>query len=97
MIAQKKVEIVINKPYLKKILEFLQNEGVKGYTVIEDALGLGERGLMRGDEITDTFKNSYIFTVCDEETASRIAQGIVPYLKKYGGVCLIYDVLYVKH
>ncbi|WP_448583811.1 P-II family nitrogen regulator [Thermocrinis sp.] len=97
MIAQKKVEIVINKPYLKKILEFLEKQGVKGYTVIEDALGLGERGLMRGDEITDTFKNSYIFTVCDEETANRIAKDIVPYLKKYGGVCIISDVLYVVH
>ncbi|WP_333785315.1 P-II family nitrogen regulator [Thermocrinis sp.] len=97
MIAQKKVEIVINKTYLRKILEFLEQQGVKGYTVIEDALGLGERGLMRGDEITDTFKNSYVFTVCDEETANRLAHGIVPYLKKYGGVCFISDVLYVVH
>ena len=97
MIAQKKVEIVVNKPYLKKILEFLESKGVKGYTVIEDALGLGERGLMRGDEITDTFKNSYIFTVCEENIAEEIAKDIVPYLKKYGGVCLISDVLYVKH
>ncbi|WP_448588292.1 P-II family nitrogen regulator [Thermocrinis sp.] len=97
MISQKKVEIVVNKPYLKKILEFLEEKGVKGYTVIEDALGLGERGLMRGDELTDTFKNSYIFTVCDEETAKVIAEGIVPYLKRFGGVCLISDVLYVKH
>jgi hypothetical protein len=47
---------------------------------------------MGGDEITDTFKNSYIFTVCDEETAKKIEDGIIPLLKKYGGICVISDV-----
>ncbi len=96
MIATKKVEIVVNKPYRWRVVEFLEAQGVKGYTVIEDALGLGERGLMRGDEVTDTFKNSYMFTVCDDETAKRVAEGIVPYLKKYGGICVIADVLSVR-
>jgi nitrogen regulatory protein PII len=92
MTPRRKVEIVVNRPYLEKILEFLEKVGVKGYTVIEDVKGLGDKGFMGGDEITDTFKNSYIFTVCDEETAKKIEDGIIPLLKKYGGICVISDV-----
>lgn len=97
MKAMKKVEIVVNKPYLPRILELLESMQVPGYTVIENALGLGERGLMRGDELTDTFKNSYVFTVCPPELARELAERLRPILRKYGGICLVSDVLYLIH
>lgn len=97
MEKMKKVEIVIDSVHLNRILELLQSLGVSGYTVIRDALGMGERGIMAGDELTDVFKNSYIFTVCTEETANKIVEQIRPMLKRFGGVCLVSDVLWVKH
>lgn len=97
MVSMKKIEIIINKPFLKKVLSFLEGEGVKGYTVIEDVIGMGERGLMSGDEVTDTLKNSYIILICDVETSKKVTQNIVPYLKRYGGICVVSDVLYVEH
>jgi nitrogen regulatory protein PII len=97
MEKMKKVEIVIDSVYLGKILELLQDSGVSGYTVIRDALGMGKRGLMAGDELTDVFKNSYILTVCTEKMANSIIERIRPMLKKFGGVCLVSDVLWVKH
>lgn len=65
--------------------------------MIKDVLGKGERGLMSGDELTDTFKNSYIFTVCDEEKALKIVQDIRPLLKRFGGVCIVSDVMWLIH
>ncbi|RMH07679.1 MAG: transcriptional regulator [Aquificota bacterium] len=97
MEKMKKVEIVVDSVHLGKMLELLQGSGVSGYTVIRDALGMGERGLMAGDELTDVFKNSYIFTVCTEEVANKVVERIRPMLKKFGGVCLVSDVLWVKH
>ncbi len=97
MEAMKKVEIVVDSVFLNRVLEILGRAGVSGYTVIKDALGKGERGIMAGDELTDVFKNSYIFTVCTEETVNKIVQELRPLLKKAGGVCLVSDVLWLTH
>lgn len=97
MEVKKKVEVVIDSYHLEKIIELFDKNGIGGYTVIKDVLGKGERGLMSGDELTDAFKNSYIFTVCDEETALKIVQDIRPLLKRFGGVCIISDVMWVIH
>ncbi len=97
MKPMKKVEVVIDSIYLSRVLEVLEKTGVSGYTVIRDALGKGERGMMAGDELTDVFKNSYVFTVCSEEIAHKIAESLRPLLKKVGGVCLISDVLWLTH
>ncbi len=88
----KKVEIVVDSLHLDKILSILEKQGVSGYTVIKDVMGKGSRGLMRGDELTDVFKNSYVFTICDNELAMKIANDISPLLKKYGGICIISEV-----
>lgn len=88
----KKVEIVVDTLHLNKILELLEREGVSGYTVIKDVLGKGESGIRAGDELTDVFKNSYLFTICSDEMAQNIAQKIEPLLRKYGGICVISDV-----
>lgn len=97
MEVKKKVEVVIDSYHLEKVIEVFDKNGIGGYTVIKDVLGKGERGLMSGDELTDTFKNSYIFTVCDEEKALKIVQDIRPLLKRFGGVCIVSDVMWLIH
>ncbi|MEN3028719.1 MAG: transcriptional regulator [Aquificaceae bacterium] len=97
MKSMKKVEVVVDSVYLSRALEILERSGVSGYTVIRDVLGKGERGLMSGDELTDVFKNSYLFTVCEESIALKIVEEIRPLLKKVGGVCLLSDVVWVPH
>lgn len=97
MEVKKKIEVVIDSYHLEKVIEVFDKNGIGGYTVIKDVLGKGERGLMSGDELTDAFKNSYIFTVCDEEKALKIVQDIRPLLKRFGGVCILSDVMWVIH
>lgn len=97
MEARKKIEVVIDSYHLDKVLEVFDKNGIGGYTVIKDVLGKGERGLMSGDELTDTFKNSYVFTACDENTAVNVANQLRPILKRYGGVCIVSDVMWVVH
>lgn len=88
----KKVEVVTDSLHARRILELFEREGVTGYTVIRDAIGKGERGIMTADELTDVFKNSYIFTVCSDDVAEKIADKIEQLLERYGGICIISDV-----
>lgn len=97
MEARKKIEVVIDSYHLDKVLEVFDKNGVEGYTIIRDVLGKGERGLMSADELTDALKNSYVFTACDENTAMNVVNQLRPILKRYGGVCLISDVLWLLH
>jgi nitrogen regulatory protein PII len=95
--AVKRVEIVIDTLEAPKILRLLSNIGVSGYSVVKDVTGKGGRGTRAGDELTDVFKNSYILIACSPDESSRIADAILPTLKRFGGICLISDALVVKH
>lgn len=97
MKPMKKIEIIINSTYLSKIIEVLEKTGSTGYTVIKDIVGKGERGIMRGDEITDVFKNNYVFTICPPEIASKVIENLKPVLKSFGGVCITSDVIWLKY
>ncbi len=88
----KKLDVVIDHLHLNKLTEVLEKEGITGYTIIKDAIGKGERGIMAGDELTDVFKNSYLFTVGEDELIERILPKLEQLLKKYGGICIVSDV-----
>ncbi len=97
MKKMKKIEVVINTLYLEHITNLLDKKGFSGYTVVKDVYGKGERGFMVGDEVTDVFKNSYLFTVCEEDKISYIIEDLRKILKKHGGICLISDVEWITH
>lgn len=93
----KKIEIVADLLELPKIIEKLDEVGITDYTIIKDVTGKGERGIRDGDELTDVFKNCYVLTACEPEQVDRVVETIRPLLKRYGGICLISDALWVTH
>lgn len=97
MTPMNKVEIVTDLLELATISSALEDLGVSGYTIVRDVTGYGGRGRRSGDEITGVFQNSYVMTVCTPEIAQRIVEMIRPILKRYGGIALVSDCLWVKH
>lgn len=97
MQAAKKVEIICDTVEVKNVVEILEGIGVTGYTIIRDVVGKGGRGIRRGDDLTDVFKNSMILTVCNAEQIPEVVDAIRPILKKFGGICLISDTHFVIH
>lgn len=97
MQAAKKVEIICDSVEVNNLIKILESAGVTGYTIIRDVIGKGERGIRRGDGLTDVFKNSMIITVCDAGQIPAIVESIRPVLKRFGGVCLVSDANYVIH
>lgn len=98
MQAIKKVEIIIECMVLPQLLEVLKKEDIAvGYTVIKEAFGAGGRGEMAGDGLSGEFTNSYLLIACSEDEANRIVEIVRPMLKRFGGVCLVSDAMWVKH
>ncbi len=97
MQAAKRVEIICDSVEVKNVVKLLEAIGVSGYTIIRDVVGKGERGVRRGDDLTDVFKNSMILTVCDAEQIPEVVDTIRPILKRFGGICLISDTHFVIH
>jgi nitrogen regulatory protein PII len=88
-----KVEIIIDSVEVENVAKLLDEIGVTGYSIINDVVGKGSRGVRSGYGLTDLFKNSYIMVVCDEKEMHRIVEAIRPIVKKFGGICIVSDVI----
>jgi nitrogen regulatory protein PII len=91
----KRIEIVIEEIELENVVEELDRIGVVGYTIVPRAGGRGERGVRY--ESLQGLGNVLMTIACDEPQAARVIEVIRPILKRYGGVCLVSDALWVIH
>lgn len=93
MKAMKKVELVIEAVYMNRLLKLFEKHNIKGYTLIKDVEGRGGHGYRSNDDVTDICTNDYIFTVCEEEQFAKMEHDIRMFLEKYGGKCMLSDVM----
>lgn len=93
----KRVEIVTDSLEMHEVIEQVNRLGISGYTLINEVLGKGERGLQSGDELTGVFKNSLLLVACEAEKIPGLVEAIRPMLKKRGGICLVSDAQWVVH
>lgn len=91
----KRIEIVIEEIELDNVIEELDRIGVVGYTIVPRAGGRGERGVRY--ESVQGLSNVLLTIACSEEQAAKVIEAIRPILKRYGGVCLVSDALWVIH
>lgn len=91
LISMKRIEIVIEEEALGELLELLRSGGVRGYTFIKQAGGLGSRGERRPDDMALEEKNAVVILACEEKQAERLVMALRPKLKGFGGMCLISD------
>ena len=91
LIPLKRIEIVIDEEALGKLLGLLRTAGVRGYTTIKQAGGLGSRGERRPEDYALEEKNAVVILACEEKQAERIIMTIRPRLKEFGGMCLVSD------
>lgn len=97
MVAVKKIELVIDSLETKRVAEILDRLGVSGYTIINNVVGKGERGIRSADELTDVFSNSYMIIACKEDEVQKVVDELRPLLKRFGGVGLVSDAQWMVH
>jgi nitrogen regulatory protein PII len=91
LISMKRVEIVIDEEALGDLVGLLRSAGVRGYTFIKHAGGLGSRGERHPDDYGLEEKNAVVILACEEKQAERVIMALRPKLKDFGGMCLVSD------
>ncbi len=97
MKACKRVEIIIDEPLLRRVVDLLTDVNAPGYTIFHNVTGAGDRGRRRGDELTGVFNNCCVLIACDAQMAETIIEGIRPILQRSGGACLVSDAFWIRH
>ncbi len=95
-IAMKRLEIVIGKDKFSRIASLLSKTEVHGYTVINQAGGLGNRGVIDSNDITLRNGNVVVILACQEEKAKKVLAEMQLIMKELGGMCLISDCLWLE-
>jgi hypothetical protein len=96
MQALKKVEIVLSQAEFPK-LERLAERFALHYTVYHHATGLGDRGPRADDDVTGVFANVCFMTAIEPERLPALVEAVRPLLSVSGGLCLVSDVVGVRH
>ncbi len=90
----KRIEMVLNQDVIEEIAQKLDTLGVSGYTVIREVLGRGERGLRSGVSL-GVFQYHLLLLACEDVQVEPITEMVRPYLKRFGGMCLVSDAQWV--
>jgi len=90
-IAMKRIEIVIDEEKLEELIALFNEVGVRGYTFIKQAGGLGSRGTRRPDDLFFEQTNAMLILACEGKQAERLVSALRPKLKEFGGMCLVSD------
>jgi nitrogen regulatory protein PII len=93
----RRIEIITPSVELRKVLELLDSLHVKGYSILRNVSGKGDRGTTACDIDLDGACNDYVLAVCDDEQEKQVMKAMRPILQRYGGVCLSSEAKWLLH
>ena len=72
---RKKIEIIVEAPLQRSVLDWLSQQGVKGWSLLPRVIGGGQHGERSGDDVTRAFDNVMIVAVTAEPIARQVLDG----------------------
>lgn len=93
---KKRIDIVVEAARARAIIDMVEAAGAKGYTVVPDVSGRGNRGIRGEAHLSDVFRNLLIFVVTSDEVAERIVEESQQLLENYAGIVTVSDTEVVR-
>lgn len=89
---KKRIDIVVESTLAPDMMQMLEDQGAKGYTMISEVAGKGQRGIRNHGHVTDVFRNVLIITIVDEAMLDNILESANKLLVNYAGIVAVSDV-----
>ncbi len=82
---RKKIEILIDRPLMKRLRQITKDVEISGYTVFNAIGGEGGQGRWRDDQVTGGAGSKVLFmSILNDEKATEFLTAIEPLLDEYG-------------
>ena len=94
---KKKIEIVVEAACARSVIKMIEDAGAKGYTVVPQVSGKGNRGVRDEAHLSDVFRNMLIIVIAAEQIASQIVERSQVLLENYAGIVVVSDVEVVRN
>jgi nitrogen regulatory protein PII len=95
--AKKQIQIICERPILKRVRRHLANNGVKGFTVLPALSGSGSEGEWdREGMVGDAGQMVMVLVVLDADDLDRVLTDIFDVVSPQMGVITISDVAVVR-
>ncbi len=95
--AKKRIDIVIEMPMLKRLLDRLDDMAVTGYTVLPALAGRGSEGSWRREGlVTEAGRMVMIICVLDETRVDEVLERIFELVSRQIGIVTVSDVSVVR-
>ena len=89
---KKKVEVIVEIAFAKRLQDTIEALGAKGYTVIPNLRGKGKWGERAKTGVFGVFETVMIVVVTGEETAHKILEAVRELTKQGIGIAYMSDV-----
>lgn len=93
---KKKIEIVVEAARASAIIEMIESAGAKGYSIVPNVSGKGNRGVRDEGHISDVFRNVLIVVIVDDDLVNRIVEQSQDLLENYAGIVVISEVEVIR-
>lgn len=90
--TRKKVEMFIERPLLKRVVEVIQASRARRYTVVPALEGRGQDGGWQDDLPVDAQHMVQVVVLTSEKKADAILDGMAPLFETWPGVLCVTDV-----
>ncbi|MDP3546831.1 MAG: DUF190 domain-containing protein [Phreatobacter sp.] len=80
---RKKVDILADRPLVRRIVEIIERSGVTGHTVLPVAEGGGYRGIWSDDQVSGASAKMLVFTITTAPKAEEIVEALTPLLETH--------------
>ncbi len=90
---KKRLSIIIEAPFLSRLLELLDSLDVPGYTAIPALAGKGQSGSWRRDSLSsEANKMVHVLIILDEEKVPGVLEALRDVLERQMGIVTLSDV-----
>lgn len=94
--AKKKIEVIVERPLLRDVLDVIDDLGATGYTVVPTIAGRGDEGPWRADDVSSAFDRVMIIVITGEDVANQIVERAYDLLQDYNAIVILSDVAVVR-